>query len=118
MYFDITNTSYILRIRVTPNSSKFAIAGIFTDANSNTYLKVNLVSVPEKGKANQELIKHLSKLLKISKSSFTILSGDTDRYKKISIDITPSETLSSHLTKLGETQWQHKLLTEKKSQKQ
>ena len=45
-----------------------------------------------------------SKLLKISKSSFTILSGDTDRYKKISIDIPPSEIISSHLTKLGEIQ--------------
>lgn len=100
MFFDITENNYILRIRVTPNSSKFAITGIFSDSNSIEYLKVNLISVPEKGKANQELIKHLSKILKISKSSFTIISGDTDRYKKILIDIQPSETFSTTLKNL------------------
>ena len=103
MFFDTTQNHYILRIRVTPNSSKFAITGIFIDSNSIEYLKVNLISVPEKGKANQELIKHLSKLLKISKSSFDIISGDTDRYKKIVVNIIPHLELTTSIQNLEKT---------------
>lgn len=36
-----------------------------------------------KGKANQELIKYLAKTLHESKGSFSLLSGETDRCKKI-----------------------------------
>ncbi len=85
MFYEQTINGYILRIRVTPNSSKCSICGIFTDCGGQDFLKVNLTSVPEKGKANSELIKFLSKLLHISKSSFSIISGETDRYKKLLI---------------------------------
>lgn len=49
------------------------------------FLKINIISVPEKGKANQELIAWLSKKLKTAKSNITIISGELDRYKKILI---------------------------------
>ncbi|MBR5598596.1 MAG: DUF167 domain-containing protein [Alphaproteobacteria bacterium] len=101
MYYDKTNSGYILRIRVTPNSSVFCISGIFTDSNLQDFLKINLNSVPQKGKANIELIKHLSKILKISKSSFSIVCGETDRYKKIELNISHSEELEEKLNSLG-----------------
>lgn len=85
MFYEKTSNGFIIRVRVTPNSSKCALSGIFTDANCQQYLKVNLSSVPEKGKANQELIKFLSKWLNQSKSAFTLLSGQTDRYKRIQL---------------------------------
>ena len=44
-----------------------------------------LVSVPEKGKANKELISFLAKKLGLAKSQITIVGGETDRYKKIRI---------------------------------
>lgn len=59
--------------------------GIFTSAENEDFLKINVISPPEKGKANAELIKFLAKQLKIAKSNFTILSGELDRYKKIFI---------------------------------
>lgn len=97
MFFEKTSNGYILRIRVTPNSSRCAFSGKFTDSNGQVFLKVSLTAVPEKGKANQELIKFLSKSFNISKSSFSLISGETDRYKKLSINISPSQELDSIL---------------------
>ena len=85
MFYDKTSDSIIIRVRVTPNSSKCALSCIFTDANGLDYLKINLTAVPEKGKANQELIKFLSKWLKQSKSAFTLICGETDRYKRLQL---------------------------------
>jgi len=56
------------------------------DAKGEEYLKINIVSVPEKGKANKELLDFLSEMLDIAKSSFEVISGQTDRYKKIRIN--------------------------------
>ena len=83
MFFESTTNGIILRVRLSPNSSCCKINGSFTDPEGAKWLKINVISVPEKGKANQELIKFLSKELKLAKSDFTILSGELDRYKKL-----------------------------------
>lgn len=86
MVFEEKDNMMILRVRLMPNSSCCCVGGIFTSSENIQYLKINVVSVPEKGKANKELIAFLAKMLKIAKSSFTIISGETDRYKKIMIN--------------------------------
>ena len=93
MFFERTDRGYVLRIRVSPNASKCDVKGIFDDAAGVSYLKVALISVPEKGKANQELIKFLGKRLGVAKSLFSIISGETDRYKKIALNAEHSENL-------------------------
>ena len=60
--------------------------GVMEDAKGETFLKINVISVPEKGKANKELLDFLSKMLDIAKSSIKIISGETDRYKKLMIE--------------------------------
>lgn len=67
-------------IKLTPNSSRNAIIGI-----ENGVLKVKTTAVPEKGKANKELIKILSKHLKTAKSNIEIIKGLTDRNKTVLI---------------------------------
>lgn len=102
MFYEQTPNGFILRVRVTPNASKCAVLGMFTDTSGQDYLKISLNAVPEKGKANQELIKALSKLLKQSKSAFSIVSGETDRYKKLALNTTDTaetETLLQQLEK-------------------
>lgn len=74
-----------MRVRIAPNSSSCSINGVFSDASGVQYLKVSVNAVPEKGKANKELIAFLAKFLKIAKSRLTIVSGETDRCKKICI---------------------------------
>lgn len=104
MYYEKTSSGYIIRVRVTPNSSKNATTGIFIDSNEKEYLKITLRAVPEKGKANQELIIFLSKVLHLNKSSITIISGETDRYKKLQISTALSPVLEETLTALGKNQ--------------
>ena len=85
MFFDQTSQGVILRVRLSPNSSSCKVSGFFQTPDGLTHLKINVISVPEKGKANQELINWLAKQLKIAKSQFSIVSGELDRYKKILI---------------------------------
>lgn len=85
MITEISKKGLVLRVRLTPNSSSCLLRGIFIDASGEEYLKINVVSVPEKGKANAELLKFLAAKLKLPKADFEIISGETDRYKKILI---------------------------------
>ncbi len=78
-------THALLHIKVTPNSAKTKISGKFTDEKNQEYLKVNLAAVPEDGKANEELVKFLSKLLKIPKSKIEIIRGDISRMKVLKV---------------------------------
>lgn len=55
-------------------------------------LKCFLKSPPEKGKANDELIKFISSLLKIQSHLVTIVQGHTVRKKKVKIETQASLT--------------------------
>ena len=68
----------VLTVRVTPKSSKSKITGIIGEE-----LKIMLNAPPVDGKANQELIKILSKTFSIPKRNITLLSGETSRSKSI-----------------------------------
>ena len=85
-FYSKTTEGYLLRVRLAPNSSLVKTNGVMEDAKGEAFLKINVISVPEKGKANKELLDFLSKMLDIAKSSIKIISGDTDRYKKLMIE--------------------------------
>lgn len=93
MFFESTNNGILIRVRINPNSSCCKINGIFTTPDNEDYLKINIISIPEKGKANSELITWLSKQLKIAKSNISIISGELDKYKKILITSSDNEIL-------------------------
>lgn len=80
-----------MRVRLAPNSSCCKVGGVFVDPNADEWLKISVVSVPEKGKANQELIKFLAKEFKVAKSQIEIIGGELDRYKKILLPISEKE---------------------------
>ena len=96
MFYEDTKQGIIIRVRLTPNSSCCKVTGLFQTPDGTTFLKVNIISVPEKGKANKELISWISKQLKIAKSDLSIISGELDRYKKILIT-TNAEHIKSWL---------------------
>lgn len=70
-----------LPVRITPRSSRNEIVEIMSD---NT-IKIKLTAPPVEGKANQQLIKFLSEVLKVPKSSVDIVAGQTSRDKLVSI---------------------------------
>lgn len=71
-----------LRIKVLPKSNKNEFAEFLADET----IKIRIKAVPEKGKANAELIKFLSKELKLPKSHISIISGKTDQVKLLKIE--------------------------------
>ena len=73
---------------------------MFCDEKGNIFLKATVTVVPEKGKANKELIALLAKTLKIAKSKITLISGETDHFKKIYIETAPSPDFSDKLAAL------------------
>ncbi len=74
--------SVIINIKVTPSSGKQE----FT-LNKSNEIKCFLKKPPKKGLANAELIKLISKKLKIPQNYISIISGLTSRKKKIKIDL-------------------------------
>lgn len=71
----------IIKIKAVPNSSKNEICGLYNDA-----LKVKIKAPAVENKANEELIKFLSKQLKIPKNSITLKAGDTSKLKTLYIN--------------------------------
>lgn len=69
-----------LRLKVTPRSSRDAIAGVLGDR-----LKVMITSPPVDGKANAHLIRWFAKLCGVPKSNVEVVVGETSRNKTIAI---------------------------------
>lgn len=78
------NTPTYIRVKVIPNSQKTELVEIMDEPDGQTY-KIRVHAAPERGKANTELIKFLSKNFNIHKSQITIISGIADRLKLIKI---------------------------------
>ena len=84
----------ILNLRIIPRASKDEIAGCLGDA-----LKIRIQAPPVEGKANQYLIKFLSKHWKIPRRNIELLSGETGRNKRIKL-IDPSTELRKKLSEI------------------
>lgn len=77
-----------LRVKVTPKSSKTELTEIAEeniDGKEVTTHYIRLKAAPEKGEANEELIRFLAKELNLPRTAFSIISGKTDRIKLIKI---------------------------------
>jgi len=70
-----------LTVRVSTRSSNPGIAAIMDDG----IVKIRLSSAPIDGKANEELIKVLSKLMKVPKTNLEIIAGQTNKTKIVAI---------------------------------
>lgn len=83
-----------LELKVCPQSGK---QGFSRDKSG--MIKCQLKSPPEGGKANEELIKLIGKILRIPQENIIILQGITARKKLIKIET--NETLDQIIQKLG-----------------
>jgi len=73
--------SQTLKIKVIPRANKNEIVGKMADGT----LKIKLKAPPVDGKANEELVKFLSKELGVSKSEICIVGGQKTRTKLVQI---------------------------------
>jgi len=74
----------IVRVRLTPKSSKDSIDGIETTAEGPA-LKTRVRAVPANGEANAALLKLLSGWLGVGKSSLRLAQGGKSRVKSVEI---------------------------------
>ena len=83
----------VLTARIVPGSSGVTrVCGLL-----DGMLKVKVAAPPEKGKANQCLLKFLAKELSVKKNAVSILSGKTSPIKQIRIVGISAETLLKKL---------------------
>lgn len=75
----------LLEIRVTPRSSRDAIAGRHTAVDGTVSLAVKVSASPDKGKANQAVIDLMSEAIGVPRSCISIRSGKASRSKLILI---------------------------------
>ena len=76
------NGNSVITVKIVPGSSSPSkVCGLL-----DGMLKIKIASPPEKGKANQCLIKFLAEILGVHKNSIQIISGQTNPIKKVQID--------------------------------
>lgn len=99
-FFEIYKSGFIIRIKLTPNANICEFRDVLTAPDGQEYLRTSVTVVPEKGKANQELVKLLAKHLKLPKTVLKIVSGETDHWKKIFADVPLTDEISQNLQNL------------------
>ena len=73
----------VVEVRLTPRAAMDRIDGIDVLADGAPVLKARVRAVPEKGKANEAVLKLLAKTSGLPASRASLLSGDTARRKTI-----------------------------------
>ena len=72
----------ILKIKVITNAQKTEIIWELEDWT----IKLKVKAIPEKWKANSEIIEYFSKILNLNKSKIEIISGKTSKRKLLKIE--------------------------------
>ncbi len=70
-----------LQIRVIPRSPATAWAGVMADGS----VKLKIAAVPEKGKANEELVRFLAREFGVARSQVEIVAGASSHAKLVRI---------------------------------
>ncbi len=71
---------YVLTLHIQPNATKTEIIGLHGDA-----LKIRLKAPPVDGKANEALCAFLAEIFAVRRHSVVLLSGESNRQKRILI---------------------------------
>ena len=93
----------LLSVRVTPKASRNEITGLYRAADGTVSLSIKVTAAPDKGQANAAVIKALAKAMMVSKSTFHLVKGQTDRNKTFEITgpLQPIEAFLASLTDTG-----------------
>ena len=83
-----------IRIRVIPRAAREEITG-----ERGESITIKLAAAPVKGAANKALILFLSKRLGVSRSSISIVGGETSRDKRLRVEGLDEETVRGKLLK-------------------
>ncbi len=83
----------MITLKATPRASRNAILGAEAE-----WLRVALTAPPVDGKANDAMRRFLAEVLEVPRSSVNLLSGQTARLKRFSVDgLSPQEAMAKLL---------------------
>lgn len=82
----------VLSMKVQPRSSQAGFLGFYGEDAS--FLKWGLRSAPTDGKANNELIREISRLFSLPRARVRLISGESSRSKAVLLEgLSPEEVL-------------------------
>lgn len=85
----------VLKVAARPGQPRSAVQGLHGDA-----LKVAVAAPPEKGKANDELVRFLAGALGLRRAQVTLVSGQGSRDKAVRVEGIPLRELEGRLQAL------------------
>ena len=87
----------LLIVHLTPKASANKIEGWALNAEGQKVLRVRVTAVPENGKANEALIKLLSKTFHLSQSKIVLIRGEISRIKHFNVDADLTKIIQTRL---------------------
>jgi len=93
--FSLVPQGVRVAVRVTPKASRDKADGVSADSDGHRMVKVSVTAVPEDGKANDAVIKLLSKAWRVPKTSITVIQGQSSRNKTLLIEGDGHELLTA-----------------------
>lgn len=87
-----TEKSVVLPCWIQPRASRNKVVGVH-DGN----IKISLTAPPVDGKANSELVKFISRSLKIPKGAVEIVSGESSRRKLLAVSTLSAKDIAEKL---------------------
>lgn len=88
--FTLDATGATLTIRATPKASKTAVTGVVALEGDATALGLRVAAPPVDGAANDEVVRFVGKQLRVGRGAVTLVSGQTNRVKRLRIDGEPA----------------------------
>ena len=85
----IKEDGVLLKIRISPNASKNQII------QDGDVIKLKVTAQPIENKANKAVVEYLAKLLKVPKTSISIVKGDTSKDKTLFIKTSDNDKKES-----------------------
>lgn len=73
-----------LRVKARPGAAATELKGTLEGEQGET-IKIDVAAAPERGKANEELIRYLAAAFQVKKSDIDVISGAGDKIKLIKI---------------------------------
>ncbi len=92
MWCEPWKSGCILTIKATPRASRNAVLGVESD-----WLRVALTAPPVDGKANEAIRRFLAEKLDLPRSAVALVSGQTARLKRFSVDKLSPDDASKRL---------------------
>ncbi|MBN9564755.1 MAG: DUF167 domain-containing protein [Alphaproteobacteria bacterium] len=84
-YFQNTSNGILIKIKASPGASSLRLGDWIKDPDGWQRLKIYVTAPPEKGKANQQIIKLLAGTLRIPSSRLEIINGTSGSRKTLLI---------------------------------